>query len=72
MSVSQTGVAAHDKAVNTAEYMRQVAVAASTTRAAATAAEITFYRAGIAGAKANNVACISVYQYALKSLGLNS
>jgi len=70
MSCSQTGNKTHDTAVANAEGVRQTAVAAATTQAAVTAAEITFYRAVLSSCRSNlagsgSEAAIS----ALKSLG---
>jgi len=73
MAVSQTGNFAHDQAVDAAEGVRQVAVAAATTQAAANAAHVTFFRACIASAKTNNCpGVLSLYNSALKELGWNS
>jgi hypothetical protein len=53
MSCSQSGNKTHDTAVANAEGVRQTAVAAATTQAAVTAAEITFYKAVLASCKSN-------------------
>jgi hypothetical protein len=59
----------HKGNVSTAEGVRQVAVTAAGTQAAALAAELVFYRACIASAKTNSVST-DVYQQALRSLGV--
>jgi hypothetical protein len=58
----------HKGNVSTAEGIRQVAVAAAGTQAAAIAAEVTFLRSCISSAKANNVST-STYIDDLRSLG---
>jgi hypothetical protein len=68
MSCYQGDNPAHKTAVNNAESVRQAAVAAASTQAAVTAAEITYYRACLASAKTNNCG-VEVYISALKSLG---
>jgi len=54
MSVTKTGVKAHDDTCNASEATRQVAVAAAANQAAARAAEIAHYRTCRASAIANN------------------
>jgi hypothetical protein len=68
MSVSKSGNKNHDDAVNAAEGARQVAVAAAATQAAVASAEVAFYRAALASAKANGVG-IEPFVAALRSLG---
>jgi hypothetical protein len=70
MSQCQGGNATHNAAVSVAEGIRGVTVAAATTQAQATAAEITFYRACLASGLANNVG-IGPYLAALRQLGVN-
>ena len=70
MSCSQSDNKTHNAAVANAEGVRQAAVAAASTQAAVTAAEITFYRSVLASCKSNlggagQEAAIS----ALKALG---
>jgi hypothetical protein len=68
MSISKSGNRSHDDLVNSLEETRQTAVAAASTQAAVNAAEITFYRATLASAKANGVE-IEPIVAALKQLG---
>ena len=69
MSVPPTGNATHDAAVLKAEGVRQVAVAAATTQAAARSADIAFYQTAIASAKANGlIEPVVQFEMALKSL----
>jgi hypothetical protein len=58
----------HKGNVSAAESTRQVAVAAASTQASVTSAEISFYRTCRTSALANNVSP-TVYIDALKSLG---
>jgi hypothetical protein len=68
MSISKSGNKSHDDTVNTAEGVRQIAVAAAATQAAVNSAEVTFYRAALASAKANGIG-IEPFVSALRSLG---
>jgi hypothetical protein len=68
MSQSQSGSQAHNTTVNAAEGVRQVAIAAASTQAAANAAEIVMQRACLASALLNGIQP-GVYITALKSLG---
>jgi hypothetical protein len=68
MSISKSGNKSHDDAVNAAEGVRQVAVAAASTQAAVNTAEITFYRAAKASALANGCGA-EPFISALKQLG---
>lgn len=67
MSCSQSGNITHDKTVAVAESTRQAAVAGAT-QAAARTADIAFYRAALASAKANTIAT-SQFVTALTELG---
>ena len=69
MSAHKTENAAFNATANAAEGVRQVAVAAATTQAAVTAAEITYFRACMKAAIANGVST-SNFNDALKSLGV--
>ena len=71
---SKTSNLAHDTAINAAEAVRQVAVAAATKdpagQVAVISAEITFHRAVLASCKANNSnAGLAESLMALKALG---
>jgi hypothetical protein len=68
MSISKFGNKSHDDAVNAAEGVRQVAVAAASSQAPVNSAEITFHRAALASAKANGIG-IEPIVAALKQLG---
>jgi hypothetical protein len=69
MSVNQSDNKAHRDAVNLAEGVRQVSVAAAgSSQSSALSAEVTFFRACIASAKTNGVP-VSHYTEALRSLG---
>jgi hypothetical protein len=68
MSVTKTGIKAHDDPVAVAEGKRQTAVAAASNQAAVQSAEVTFYQTVKASDLANNVSS-SVHTYALKTLG---
>jgi len=72
VSVAQSANQAHNAAVAIAESARQAAVAAAgNNQAAVTAAEIAFYRACLASAKANGCGT-EVFVTGLRSLGVNS
>jgi hypothetical protein len=68
MSTTKSGNLAYDTAVLAAEAARQVAIASATTQAAADAAAVTFYRAVIVSAKANQISFVND-TYALLDLG---
>jgi hypothetical protein len=68
MSVTKTGIKAHDDAVAAAEGKRQSAVAAASSQAAVISAEVSFYQTVKASDLANGVST-SVHSYALRSLG---
>jgi hypothetical protein len=73
MSVKQTGVTAHDAACNAAELTRQVAVAAASTQAAVTAADLAYHRACVASSRANNGSSdIELHLAALRNLGVQT
>jgi hypothetical protein len=69
MSIIQSNNLTHNATVAAAEGVRQAAVAAAATQAAAIAAEITFYRVAVASALTNSVSP-SEYLYALRALGV--
>lgn len=71
MSQVQTGVLAHDQAVQSSEGMLQAAIAAATTQAMVNAACITHYRNCLKSAVANKCGA-EPFLVALKSLGMNS
>ncbi|MFO1099747.1 MAG: hypothetical protein U1E81_16140 [Xanthobacteraceae bacterium] len=72
MSISQTGNRLHDAAVTAAEAARQVAVsAAGNSQSSVQSAEIAFYRAALASAKANGLST-AIYATALRELGVNT
>jgi hypothetical protein len=68
MSVHRSGNKNFDDAVNFAEGVRQAACAPGMTQAACNTAEIAFYRAALASAKANGIG-IEPFVSALRSLG---
>lgn len=68
MSTVQSENKTHNAAVSKAEGVRQTAVAAASSQAAVTAAEIAFYRSALASAQANGCSTDS-FVFALKSLG---
>lgn len=69
MSITKSGVKAHDDTCNASEMTRQSAVAAATgNQATIRAAEITHYRACLASALANGVQG-GVFVDALRTLG---
>ena len=68
MSVTRTGVKAHDDACNASEATRQVAVASAANQTAARNAEITHYRTCRASAIANGCSAVPFIQ-ALIDLG---
>jgi hypothetical protein len=71
--VVKSGNYAHDTACLAAEVARQNSVAGSPTQATYNAAEITYHRAIISSAKANNGgAGTEASLSALKTLGVNS
>ena len=71
MSCSQTSVKSHDDSVAKAEGVRQTAVAAASTQAAVTAAEITFYRSVLNSQRSNlNGAGQEATMQALRALGV--
>jgi hypothetical protein len=71
MSAHNTLSKAFNDTCNALEAARQVSVAASTTQAAATSAEITYFRACYKAALANNISP-AVFVQALFSLGVRS
>jgi hypothetical protein len=68
MSISMSSNLTHNATVAAAEGIRQTAVAAASTQAAARTAEVTFHTACRTSALANGVSP-TVHIYALKSLG---
>jgi hypothetical protein len=55
MSVSQSGVKAHDDTCNKAEALRQAAAVAGASQASVKIAEVAYYRTCLASARANGV-----------------
>jgi hypothetical protein len=68
MSVTKTGIRAHDDTCAKAEAARQVSVAGASSQAAVRSAEISFYQTVKASALSNSVSP-SVFTDALRSLG---
>src|SRR5262249_26218939 len=71
MSVTKSGVKAHDDTCNLSEEARQVSVKAAANQAAVVSAEVTHYRNCIASARANGVDA-GQFLAALRELGFNS
>jgi hypothetical protein len=71
MSAHTTPSSAFNATANAAEGVRQTAVAAAANQAAATSAELTYFRACYKAAIANNISP-SIFSNALKSLGVQT
>ena len=65
----QTGVKAHDDVCQTAEMTRQVAVAAASSQAAVTTAELTYYRAIRNSARTNGLPGVGDFNTVIIQLG---